>query len=69
MGALLGCWADVVDYLKPIGELRALRRDGTYKVMMSVMGQPGHGASVRRYAEAHQLPNERAHVAHTLSQL
>ena len=56
-----------MDYLKSIGELRAIRHDGTYKVMMSVMGQPGHGASVRRYAEEHQLPSERAHVVHTLS--
>ena len=58
-----------IGYLKSIGELRALRRDGTYKVMMSVMGQPGHGSSVRRYAEAHQLPNERARVVHTRSTL
>ena len=58
-----------VDYLESIGELRALRHDGTYKVMMSVMGQPGHGASVRRYAEGRPLQNERAHVVHTLSQL
>ena len=50
-----------------IGELRALRRDGTYKVMMRAMGQPGHGAIVRRFAEGRQLPSERAHVARTLS--
>ena len=57
------------DYLKSIGEFRALRHNGNYEAMMSVMGQPGHGARVRGYSEAHHLPNERARVAHTLSQL
>ena len=62
----------LLDYMREHGGLKVLRHDGAYKVLMNLMGQPRHGASVRKYADCTgeiekkiRGASDRTHVVHT----
>ena len=48
------------DYLFNNGEFRAMRRDGAYKVIMSLSGQPRRGVRFRKYVEIADWGNREA---------
>ena len=53
-----------MEYLASIGDFEVITHDGTYKIAMGLIGQPGHGVAIRRKKGG--PPKDEIHVVQTL---